>query len=201
MTSAAAPSVAVRRPVRRSQRLAIGLILAIVCIGAVVYRPAFTLVVWAIAIGSVREFAVLIARNGVAIELPVALLSTSGYIILTHFGLIHHYEGVLLAATLIVALLTATLRARGGSFIGGATTLLAVLYFGKLQSYFIAIRAVPHFGAPLAVYAIVNGNAALIAYSDIFSYVALAFVVSLPLIFLLGGKPNKQAAEAASSAH
>ena len=48
---------------------------------------------------------------------------------------------------------------------------------------------------------IVNGQAALIAYSDIFSYVAVAFVVSLPLLFLLGGKPNKRAAEAAAAAH
>ena len=48
---------------------------------------------------------------------------------------------------------------------------------------------------------IVDGQAALIAYSDIFSYVAAAFVLSLPLLFLLGGKPKKAAAEAAASAH
>ena len=45
---------------------------------------------------------------------------------------------------------------------------------------------------------IVDGQAALIAYSDIFSYVAAAFVLSLPLIFLLGGKANQPAAEAAA---
>ncbi len=34
---------------------------------------------------------------------------------------------------------------------------------------------------------IVDGQSALIAYSDIFSYVATAFVLSLPLLLLLGG--------------
>ena len=48
---------------------------------------------------------------------------------------------------------------------------------------------------------IVDGNSALIAYSDIFSYVVVAFVLSLPLLFLLGGRPNKVAQEAAASAH
>ncbi len=48
---------------------------------------------------------------------------------------------------------------------------------------------------------IVNGQAALIAYSDIFSYVAVAFVASLPLLLLLGGRPARQAAEAAAAAH
>ena len=48
---------------------------------------------------------------------------------------------------------------------------------------------------------IVDGNSALIAYSDIFGYVVVMFVLSLPLIFLLGGRPNKTAQEAAASAH
>ena len=48
---------------------------------------------------------------------------------------------------------------------------------------------------------IVDGNAALIAYSDIFAYVVVMFVLSLPLIFLLGGRPNKTAQAAAASAH
>ncbi len=52
-----------------------------------------------------------------------------------------------------------------------------------------------------AIDRIVDGNSALIAYSDIFSYVVVAFVLSLPLLFLLGGRPNKAASEAAASAH
>ena len=49
---------------------------------------------------------------------------------------------------------------------------------------------------------IVDGNSALIAYSDIFSYVVAMFVLSLPLLFLLGGKAGgKKAEEAAAAAH
>ena len=48
---------------------------------------------------------------------------------------------------------------------------------------------------------IVNGQSALIAYSDIFFYVATAFVVSLPLLFLLGGGTSRKAQEAAAAAH
>lgn len=46
---------------------------------------------------------------------------------------------------------------------------------------------------------IVNGQAALLSYSDIFFYVALAFVCSLPLLFLLGGRPHRVAPEAATA--
>ena len=52
-----------------------------------------------------------------------------------------------------------------------------------------------------AIDRIVDGQAALIAYSDIFSYVVIVFVLSLPLLFLLGGKANKAAQDAAASAH
>lgn len=48
---------------------------------------------------------------------------------------------------------------------------------------------------------IVTGQATLLAYEDLFIGVALLFVVSLPLILLLGGKGGKAAAEAAASAH
>lgn len=48
---------------------------------------------------------------------------------------------------------------------------------------------------------IVSGQALLLSYEDIFTYVALLFIVTLPLLFLLGGKPGKGAADAAASAH
>jgi DHA2 family multidrug resistance protein len=48
---------------------------------------------------------------------------------------------------------------------------------------------------------IVNGNSALLAYSDVFFYVTVMFVASLPLLFLLGGRPNKAAQAAAAAAH
>jgi MFS transporter, DHA2 family, multidrug resistance protein len=48
---------------------------------------------------------------------------------------------------------------------------------------------------------IVNGQAALLAYSDIFFYVAAAFIVSLPLLLLLGDGKGGKAKEAAAEAH
>lgn len=48
---------------------------------------------------------------------------------------------------------------------------------------------------------IVSGQALLLSYEDIFTYVALLFIVTLPLLFLLGGKQGKDASDAAASAH
>jgi DHA2 family multidrug resistance protein len=45
---------------------------------------------------------------------------------------------------------------------------------------------------------IVNGQALLLSFADVFRYVAIAFVVTLPLLLLLGKGGNK---EAAASAH
>ena len=44
----------------------------------------------------------------------------------------------------------------------------------------------------------VNGQALLLSFADVFRYVAIAFVVTLPLLLLLGKPGNK---EAAASAH
>jgi DHA2 family multidrug resistance protein len=48
---------------------------------------------------------------------------------------------------------------------------------------------------------IVNAQAALLSFRDIFFYVVLLFVCSLPLVILLGGKKDAAAEEAASAAH
>ena len=48
---------------------------------------------------------------------------------------------------------------------------------------------------------IVNAQAALLSYRDIFYYVAVLFILSLPLVLLLGGKAGADAEEAASAAH
>jgi DHA2 family multidrug resistance protein len=48
---------------------------------------------------------------------------------------------------------------------------------------------------------LVNGQALLLSYRDIFFYVAGLFVLSLPLVLLLGGRNDAKAEEAASAAH
>lgn len=49
--------------------------------------------------------------------------------------------------------------------------------------------------------AIVNGQSALLSYSDIFFYVAMAFVLSLPLLLLFRRTGGAAAQEAAAAAH
>ena len=168
MTSAAstAPASAKqpdRQPSISTRRVLIGVLLAVVGFAAVAWLPAFTVLVLFLASCCVYEFAGLSARKGPAIELPVAMAAVWAYIILTHFGLIHQYEGILLAATVIVALGTATFTAESGYFARSGYTLLCVLYIGKLLTYFIAIRAL-HDGALWMVWIIV-----IVAFTDIFA--------------------------------
>lgn len=147
-----------------SGRVISGILLAAVGLGSVAWFPAYTLLCVAIAIGCLWEFAQLSARKGPALEFPVALGAVVAYFALTYTGLIHRYEGALLAATVIVALGTATFTARSGSFARSGYTLLGVLYIGKLLSYFITIRALPAIGVAATVLVIV-----LIALTDIFA--------------------------------
>jgi phosphatidate cytidylyltransferase len=151
------------QPSLSTRRVLIGLLLAVVGFAAVAWLPAFTLLVLFLASCCVYEFAGLSARKGPAIELPVAMAAVWAYIILTHFGLIHRYEGILLAATVIVALATATFTSESGYFARSGYTLLCVLYIGKLLTYFIATRAL-HDGALWMVWIIF-----IVAFTDIFA--------------------------------
>ncbi|MBV8580765.1 MAG: phosphatidate cytidylyltransferase [Candidatus Eremiobacteraeota bacterium] len=152
-----------KSPAVSARRVVIGLLLAIVGLSAVAYPPAFTVMVLAVATGCIYEFAGLSARKGPALELPVAVAAIWAYVILTHFGLIHRYEGILLAATVVVALATATFTARSGYFARSGYTLLGVLYIGKLLTYFIAIRALQN-GVIWTVWIIF-----LVGFTDIFA--------------------------------
>ncbi|HEY4440358.1 MAG TPA: phosphatidate cytidylyltransferase [Candidatus Elarobacter sp.] len=146
-----------------TRRIVIGVLLAVVGFACVAWPPAFTILVMLIATGCLYEFAGLSSRKGPQLELPVAMAAVWAYIALTHFGLIHKYEGILLAATVIVALATATFTANSGYFARSGYTLLGVLYIGKLLTYFIAIRALAN-GALWTVWVIV-----LVAFTDIFA--------------------------------
>jgi phosphatidate cytidylyltransferase len=161
--STTAASAAKPKPAVTARRVVIGLLLAIVGFACVAYPPAFTVFVLLVATGCLYEFAGLSARKGPQLEVPVAMAAVWAYVILTHFGLIHRYEGILLAATVIVALATATFTADSGYFARSGYTLLGVLYIGKLLSYFIAIRALKD-GLVWTSWVIV-----LIAFTDIFA--------------------------------
>jgi phosphatidate cytidylyltransferase len=151
------------RPVVSTRRIVIGVLLAALGFGSVYYPWSFTLLVLAIATGCLYEFAGLSARKGPQLEVPVAMAAVWVYIILTYFGMIHRYEGIVLAATVVIALGTATFTADSGYFARSGYTLFGVLYIGKLLTYFIAIRAL-HDGAVWTVWIIF-----LVAFTDIFA--------------------------------
>jgi phosphatidate cytidylyltransferase len=159
-----------------TRRIIVGLLLAIGGIGSVFWSPAFLLVCTAIAVGCLWEFAQLSARKGPALEFPVAFVAIVLYFALTYVHLIHRFEGVLLAATVVVALVTALFSTSGGAFARSGYTLLGVLYIGKLLSYFVAIRAIPVIGIAATIYAIV-----LIALTDIFAMVVGTAIGRTPL--------------------
>jgi phosphatidate cytidylyltransferase len=159
----AAPATSAGHPVG-AQRVFVGLLLAIVGVGSVFWFPAFLLLCTAIAVGCLWEFAQLSARKGPALEFPVALAATILYFGLTYLRLIHRYEGVLLAATVVIALVTALSSTSGGAFARSGFTLLGVLYIGKLTTYFIAIRLIPGIGIAATVMVIV-----IIALTDVFA--------------------------------
>jgi phosphatidate cytidylyltransferase len=169
MTSAAptAPATTAPEPKPRPavsvRRIVIGVLLAALGLGSVYAPWSFTLLVLAIATGCLYEFAGLSARKGPQLEVPVAMAAVWVYIILTYFGMIHRYEGIVLAATVVIALGTATFTADSGYFARSGYTLFGVLYIGKLLTYFIAIRAL-HDGAVWTVWIIF-----IVAFTDIFA--------------------------------
>ena len=163
MTSATTSSQTKPKPVVGGRRVAIGLLLAVIGFVAVAWPPAFLVLVLLVATGCLYEFAGLSARKGPALELPVAIAAVWAYIVLTYVHAIHQYEGMLLAATVVVALATATFTSDAGYFARSAYTLLGVLYIGKLLTYFIAIRALP-LGVTWTVWLIF-----LVAFTDIFA--------------------------------
>ncbi|MEA2687572.1 MAG: phosphatidate cytidylyltransferase [Candidatus Eremiobacteraeota bacterium] len=169
MTTSAASAAAAsakqpkQKPAVGARRIVIGVLLAALGFAAVAWPPAFTVLVLLVATGCIYEFAGLSAKKGPALEVPVAMAAVWSYVLLTHFGLIHRWEGILLAATVLVALGTATFTSESGYFARSGFTLLGVLYIGKLLTYFVAIRALDD-GALWTVWVIF-----IIAFTDIFA--------------------------------
>ncbi|HEY0798726.1 MAG TPA: phosphatidate cytidylyltransferase [Candidatus Baltobacteraceae bacterium] len=145
-----------------ARRIFVGILLAVVGVASVFVAPIYFLVVLLIALGSLYEFARLSERRGPVFAYPVSFVAVLAYLLLAYFGQIHRYESVLLAATVIGALVYATVTERGNYFARSAYTLLGVFYIGKLMSYFIAIRLIPKLGVALSIYGIV-----LIAMTDV----------------------------------
>lgn len=157
----AAPPGAAARP-RMARRVLVGAALAAVGLLSVCVPAAFYAVVVVVGLMSLYELSTLCDIKGQPLEYPVAVFGVLGYILMAVFGLLHKWEGVLLAAIVMASFWIGMYGEQKGYFARTAYTLLAVLYIGKLLSYFVFIRAVPANGLWWTIDVIV-----LIAMTDI----------------------------------
>ena len=159
-----------------ARRTITGTLLGVAVLASAASVPSFTLVLLLVSLASLWEFAQLSARKGPGIVLPVAVFGVVAYILLTAFGLQHHYERPLLGATIILTVAFGLAGSRQGYLARCAFTLFGVLYIGWLGSYFIALRTLPHVGSGLAVASIL-----LIATTDIFAMLVGTSIGRTPL--------------------
>jgi phosphatidate cytidylyltransferase len=136
---------------------------AAVGLSSVLVPWAFYVLLLAIALASIYEFNYLCAIKGQPLEYPVAVLGVVAYVAMAIFHQLHKWEGVLLAGTVIAAFSIGMYGEQKGYFARTAYTLLAVLYIGKLLTYFVFIRQIDGTGMWLTFFVIV-----LIALTDIF---------------------------------
>ena len=147
-----------------SRRVVVALIVAAIGLFSVLFPWTFYLLILAIGLASIYEFNYLCAIKGQPLEYLVALLGVFAYVAMAVFGLLHKWEGVLLAGIVIVAFAIGMYGEEKGYFARTAYTLLAVLYIGKLLTYFVFIRQIAGNGMWFTFYVIV-----LIALTDTFA--------------------------------
>jgi len=153
------------------RRIVAGLLVAAIGLCCVLYPWAFYGLLLAIGLASIYEFNYLCAIKGQPLEYPVAVLGVFGYVALAVFGVLHKWEGVLLAGIVIVAFAIGMYGEQKGYFARTAYTLLAVLYIGKLLTYFVFIRQIAGDGMWLTFYVI-----SIIALTDTFGMLVGASV-------------------------
>lgn len=152
------------------RRVLVGIALAVIGLGSVFEPVAFYIVILAVGAVSLYELARLCEIKGTPLEYQVAIPGVLAYILLSVFNLLSHWEGVLLASIVLVAFWLGMYGEQKGYFARTAYTLLAVLYIGKLLTYFIFIRQVPGKGLDWTLFVIV-----LIALTDILAMIVGSF--------------------------
>lgn len=145
------------------RRVVVGLIVAAIGLGCVFVPWIFYLLLLAIGLTSIYELNRLCEIKGQPLEYQVAVVGVGAYIAMAVFGMIHRWEGVLLAGIVVAAFCIGMYGEQKGYFARTAYTLLAVLYIGKLLTYFVFIRQIPGTGLAMSFYVIVT-----IALTDIF---------------------------------
>lgn len=157
-------------------RIGVGLVIAAIGLTCIRFSWAFSLLALVIALMSLYELNHLCEVKGQPLVYPIAILGVAGYVLLAAFGLMHRWEGVLLAVIVLAAFWLGMYGEQKGYFARTAYTLLAVLYIGKLVTYFIFIRAIPQTGMIWTYYVVV-----LIALTDILGMVVGTFLGRIQL--------------------
>jgi phosphatidate cytidylyltransferase len=160
-SAAPASAVAPAHPITL-RRVVVGVALAAVGLASVFWAPAFYAVIVVVGLMSLYELSRLCDIKGQPLEYQVAVIGVLAYIFLAIFGLMSHWEGVLLAFIVLAAFWLGMYGEQKGYFARTAYTLLAVLYIGKLLTYFVFIREVPVYGVYWTLMVVV-----LIAMTDI----------------------------------
>lgn len=170
MTAASASASAPSHPITM-RRITVGVGLAVIGLGCVFWAPAFYALL--IVLGSIMlyELSRLCDIKGQPLEYQVAALGVLAYVFLAIFHLLPKWEGALLAIIVLVSFWMGMYGEQKGYFARTAYTLLAVLYIGKLLTYFVFIREVPKYGMFWTLLVIV-----LIAMTDISAMVAGSFI-------------------------
>lgn len=144
------------------RRVIVGIALAIVGLASIFWTPSFYAVILVVGMVSLYELSRLCDIKGQPLEYQVAVIGVLAYIFLAIFHLMSRWEGVLLAFIVIATFWLGMYGEQKGYFARTAYTLLAVLYIGKLLTYFVFIREVPGFGLSWTLLVVV-----LIAMTDI----------------------------------
>jgi phosphatidate cytidylyltransferase len=158
------------------RRIVVGLILAVFGLTTVVFPWAFYVLTLGIGLAAIYELNGLCKIKGQEVEYSVAVLGVAAYIVLAALGMLHKWEGVLIAAIIIATFSLGMYGAEKGYFARTAYTLLSVLYIGKLLTYWVFIRSIPSEGMLFTFYAVV-----LIALTDILGMVVGTFLGRHPM--------------------
>lgn len=145
-----------------TRRIVVGVALAIVGLGCVAWAPAFYALLVVVGGIMLYELSRLCDIKGQPLEFQVAIIGVFAYIFMAIFHGMARWEGVLLAFIIFATFWLGMYGEQKGYFARTAYTLLAVLYIGKLLTYFVFIREVPVRGVYWTVLVIV-----LIAMTDI----------------------------------
>jgi phosphatidate cytidylyltransferase len=173
--SASASASAPARPLT-TRRVVVGFALAIFGIACIFWAPAFYALLLVLGSIMLYELSRLCDIKGQPLEFQVAIAGVLGYVFLAIFHLISKWEGVLLACIIFATFWLGMYGDRKRYFARTAYTLLAVLYIGKLLTYFVFIREVPYQGLTWTVFVVV-----LIAMTDISAMLVGSLIGKHPL--------------------